>query len=106
MPLRFKHYHYAIDPQQGLFLRENEESPRYPSRIVTADVVLCSFNLQFLDADHHIADVMASAFWTKNVNDNPSSSYVEFTVSANLADRTNTVLWGGHIDVLVIAEIE
>jgi hypothetical protein len=107
MPLNFKHYNYTFNHQTGVFLAYEEKSPQYPTRIITADVVLCGFGLHYDDPDHHVFEVTASATWRANVNDNPRATYVLFDVLANLIDRDyRDHPFSGYIEVLLIAETE
>ena len=90
-----------IDIPNGTGQRVINGSVSFGSTVRTAQVAINGFRLDYEDEDHHIDTVEIEADYLSRSGNN-----VFFVVRADYADKNNDDTYRGHVEVLVIADVQ
>ncbi|MGH3821586.1 MAG: hypothetical protein ACRDRA_01885 [Pseudonocardiaceae bacterium] len=99
MPLDFRTKTVSIPSGTGR--RSINDAVSFGSRAIRANVSVNGFQLDYVNADHHI-NIIEIDTDVVNVDGND----VEFRVECDYADKNFDDLYRGRIEVLVIAEVQ
>jgi hypothetical protein len=106
MPVQLSHHEITIPNGMIGVFNIGQNSRRFPTRILNADVVITGFTLRYDASDREVAAVQVRAKWIANNNNTPGASFVNFEVRAQLADQNADDPYNGSVSVLVIAVTE
>ena len=90
-----------IDVLPGRGRRQLSDSVSFPNKVRVADIALRGFLLDFVSSDHHINVVEVTTDFAGT-----EGEIVRFRVNCQYADKNFDDEYSGHVDVLVIADLQ
>ena len=90
-----------IDVPRGSGRRELHDSVSFQGKVRVAEVALRGFLLDFVTSDHHINVVEVATEFA-----GAEGEIVRFRVDCQYADKNFDDQYFGHVDVLVIADLQ
>jgi hypothetical protein len=102
MPVRFKSKRITIPAGSGA--KSIPGTVRFDSDVIDSEFVLAGFRFNFRSKDHHIDEVEIDFVRVGQIP--PDNRAVHFLLECRYEDKNGDDSWDGHVDLVVVANVE